>query len=125
MRVILILIFMLTGFVNAAETNDLSNGQVKKNDSQKLVSWDENSKRWISLDQFWKNYVKENQSHHWGTSRDYPQYSLVSEFDTFLVQVKSGTCLMEFYHSRWRRANDVRRWDDEFNNYSGCAKVFE
>ena len=42
-----------------------------------------------------------------------------------MVEVKSGLCLMEFFHTRWRRANDVRRWDDRFNEYAGCAKVFD
>tara|TARA_B100001063_G_scaffold218143_1_gene221279 strand:+ start:986 stop:1114 length:129 start_codon:yes stop_codon:yes gene_type:complete len=41
-----------------------------------------------------------------------------------MVEVDSGICLMEFYHDRWRRANDVRRWDDKFNQYSACKDVF-
>jgi len=32
---------------------------------------------------------------------------------------------MEFIHERWRRANDVRRWDDAFNDYAGCPHVFD
>ena len=33
--------------------------------------------------------------------------------------------LMYFFHRRWRRANDVWRWDPSFNRYSGCATVFD
>ena len=61
----------------------------------------------------------------WGSGTEYPPYAEVSELDTFLVQVDEGTCLMEFFHERWRRANDVRRWDDAFNNYGGCPHVFK
>jgi hypothetical protein len=32
---------------------------------------------------------------------------------------------MALFHSRWRRANDVRRWDPKFNDYAGCPEVFE
>lgn len=32
---------------------------------------------------------------------------------------------MEFFHNRWRRANDVRRWDPLFNEHGGCPDVFK
>jgi hypothetical protein len=32
---------------------------------------------------------------------------------------------MQFFHQRWRRANDVQRWNDRFNDYAGCAHVFD
>ena len=44
--------------------------------------------------------------------------------DSALVEVEQGSCLMEFFHNRWRRANDVRRWDDKMNTVAGCAYVF-
>ncbi|MEM7020091.1 MAG: hypothetical protein AAF512_22465, partial [Pseudomonadota bacterium] len=61
----------------------------------------------------------------WGQGTEYPSYKDVSEFDTFIVELDSGACLMEFFHSRWRRAQDVRRWDEKFNAYGGCPDVFK
>ena len=55
----------------------------------------------------------------------YLDYHLVKEFDIFLVELPSGTCLMVFYHFRWRRVNDVWRWDYGFNDYSACPVVFD
>jgi hypothetical protein len=49
----------------------------------------------------------------------------VKEFDIFLVELPSGTCLMVFYHFRWRRVNDVWRWYYGFNDYSACPVVFD
>ncbi len=42
-----------------------------------------------------------------------------------IIEVESGPCLMEFFHTRWRRANDVRRWVAAFNEYGGCPDVFD
>ncbi len=79
----------------------------------------------INIDQLWQDYANANGGITWGTSTEYPEYSKVKEGDTFLVQVEQGTCLMEFFHERWRRANDVRRWDDSVNEHSGCPYVFD
>jgi len=125
MKCILVFLLSLPFYTNATETSNPSHGEVNKNNENSLVSWDSKTNQWISLDTFWKNYADNNSNRHWGTGRHYPDYAKVLEFDTFLVQVPSGVCLMEFFHTRWRRANDVRRWDDQFNDYSGCAKVFE
>ena len=38
------------------------------------------------------------------------------------VEVEQGPCLLEFFQSRWRRANDVRRWDEAMNEVAGCAQ---
>jgi hypothetical protein len=32
---------------------------------------------------------------------------------------------MQFHHEKWRRAQDVNRWDDKFNLYGGCPYVFD
>ena len=42
-----------------------------------------------------------------------------------MVELAQGPCLMEFFHSRWRRANDVRRWDESHNEFGGCPYVFD
>ncbi|WP_315980401.1 hypothetical protein [Aliamphritea spongicola] len=52
-------------------------------------------------------------------------YDDVRELDVFMVELDSGVCLMQFYHQRWRRANDVRRWSPEFNSLAGCPDVFK
>lgn len=75
--------------------------------------------------EFWHNYAKANGGLTWGESDTYPEYDKVNEFDLFLVQTAQGPCLMEFFHSRWRRANDVRRWNPEFNKVLGCPHVFD
>lgn len=79
----------------------------------------------VDIEKFWQRYVKANGGLTWQESTEYPDYSKVSEGDTFLVKLPQGTCLMEFFHSRWRRANDVRRWDDSVNEYGACPYVFD
>ncbi len=77
------------------------------------------------VEEFWRAYVESKGGLTWPESSDYPLYEKVNEGDTFLVRVKQGSCLMEFFHNRWRRANDVRRWDDLVNAYGGCPYVFD
>lgn len=77
------------------------------------------------VETFWASYTDSRGGTTWGESVEYPEYSKVSEGDTLLIQVEQGPCLMEFFHNRWRRANDVRRWDDSINAYGGCPHVFE
>jgi len=101
-----------------------SHGEVVvKNDKQQV--WDSEDKKFISLKEFWINYAKRNGGLTWGQSKTYPPYNDVKEFDLFMVEIGDKICLMEFFHDRWRRANDVRRWDSAFNEYSACSKVFE
>ena len=102
----------------------LENGEVSIQ-NEKQVAWNEESKQWLSLEEFWRDYAAKNGGLTWGQSKTYPPYNDVNEYDLFMVEVKSGLCLMEFFHTRWRRANDVRRWDDKFNEYAGCKKVFD
>ncbi|QXP44918.1 hypothetical protein FM038_021060 [Shewanella eurypsychrophilus] len=120
-------ITMLTvATTQAAETQVKGehNGQVMTVNGQSKV-WEASSLQWISLDSFWQNWADSRGGITWGRSKDYPVYEQVKEQDTFLIELENGACMMEFWHSRWRRANDVRRWDDAFNTYSACNKVFD
>jgi|GEM_PF-1470644 len=89
------------------------------------VAWDGEQQRWLPPLDFWNSYAARSGGITWGHSTVYPDYDKVKEFDTFLVEARGGPCLMMFFHSRWRRANDVRRWDQDFNQYAGCPNVFE
>lgn len=90
-----------------------------------LQAWDEPGKAWLGMEAFWQAYTQRNGGLTWERSAEYPEYSKVKEHDTFLVQLPQGVCLMEFFHTRWRRANDVRRWNPAFNEYGGCPYVFD
>ncbi|MCG8669017.1 MAG: hypothetical protein MI867_06355 [Pseudomonadales bacterium] len=79
----------------------------------------------VDVEAFWQDYAKTKGGLTWGKSSSYPEYEKVKEGDTLLIQLEQGPCLMEFFHSRWRRANDVRRWDPSINEYGGCPYVFE
>jgi len=124
MRYIFVLSLLLVSTFSWS-ADEKANGFVKTNSLGELTAWSSVQARWVSLDDFWANYSRNNKNRHWGTSTKYPDYAEVQEFDTFLVQTSSGTCLMEFFHTRWRRSNDVNRWDEKFNDYSGCANAFE
>jgi len=99
-------------------------GEVRQH-SGSQQAWDANSSRWISLADFWDRYADRNGGYTWDKASDYPEYAKVQEFDTFLVETSKGNCMMQFFHSRWRRANDVQRWDDAFNEHAGCPYVFD
>jgi len=118
---IFILCFMITN-VHAKETD---HGFVNKSDSGTLQVWNAERNEWSDIDSFWKNFAKTNQAKSWGVTDTYPTYGEVNEFDTLVIKLKQGSCLMQFYHGRWRRANDVQRWDDAFNDYSACPYVFD
>ncbi|MGB0893701.1 MAG: hypothetical protein ACPGUD_04780 [Parashewanella sp.] len=100
------------------------NGEVKVSHGNSLM-WNESVQKWQSVEQFWLDFAKNNGGLTWGMTDTYPEYDKVKEFDKILIKVPKGNCLMEFYHSRWRRANDVRRWDDKVNEYGGCPYVFD
>lgn len=100
------------------------NGEVETR-AGKLQAYNADAKQWTSLDDFWLAYAARRGGLTWPLSRVYPNYNQVREHDTFLVKLDSGTCLMEFFHTRWRRANDVHRWDDAFNKHSACPDVFK
>lgn len=88
------------------------------------MAWNQHQRVLQSPVEFWLSHAKFIGSTYWRESTEYPKYDDVKEHDTFLVRVPSGVCLMEFFHQRWRRANDVRRWDDKFNSVEGCSDVF-
>lgn len=77
------------------------------------------------IEAFWLEYAQANGGITWGRSAQYPEYDKVQEGDTFMVELSQGPCLMEFFHQRWRRANDVRRWHPSINEYGGCPYVFD
>jgi hypothetical protein len=101
-----------------------SNGEVQLQDG-KQKAWHEQTQQWLSLEGFWRAYAKEKGGLTWKEGKEYPPYNQVKEFDLFMVKLDSGVCLMEFFHERWRRAQDVRRWDEKFNEYGACPDVFK
>mgnify|MGYP000067462274 CR=1 FL=1 len=125
MRMLLAAVLVLSAQGALAGPEDLRDGEVRKNNNGVQQAWDAEQQQWLSMDGFWKAYADRKGGYTWGDSAVYPPYEQVNEFDTLLIQVDSGPCLMEFFHSRWRRANDVRRWDESFNEYGGCARVFD
>jgi len=122
-RLFLLVSLMLVSSLLKAQT--LDNGSVNKQANGKSVVWNADTEEWISVELFWQQFGANNDAKHWGKSTQYPEYSQVQEFDMFLVELPQGVCLMQFFHSRWRRANDVQRWADEFNEYGGCPYVFD
>lgn len=88
---------------------------------QQNPQWQPNT----DIEAFWVAYAESKGGLTWARAAEYPEYNLVKEGDTFVVELKQGPCLMEFFHNRWRRANDVRRWDDSINDYGGCPYVFD
>lgn len=120
-------LLLLAGAMCFAEQipNGTRDGQIHVLDDGSFLAWDVPSAQWVSPDAFWKVYADRASGRNWGSGSEFPPYEEVNEHDTFLVQLESGTCLMYFFHTRWRRANDVRRWGDEFNEYSACPYVFD
>ncbi|MEM8563838.1 MAG: hypothetical protein AAGF57_16490 [Pseudomonadota bacterium] len=103
---------------------DARNGEIQSSESGTLV-WSEQAASWVSPQAFWVSYAESNGGKFWGRSFTYPAYNEVSEHDTLLIENASGVCLMYFFHERWRRAQDVRRWDPQFNELGGCPYVFD
>lgn len=100
-------------------------GEVHQLTDNTFMAWDAEAGMWLEPEAFWDSFVRRNAGRVWPSGREYPPYEEVSEHDTFLAQTDSGPCLMYFFHTRWRRANDVRRWGDVFNKYGGCPNVFD
>jgi hypothetical protein len=100
-------------------------GEVRTVSDSQFVAWDAVAEAWVDPEAFWVSYASRGEGRHWPGGGDYPPYAEVGEHDTFLVQTQIGPCLMYFFHGRWRRANDVRRWGDQFNDYGGCPQVFD
>lgn len=100
-------------------------GEVRAAADGEFVAWDAERGEWLAPVAFWQSFAARGRGKAWPSGTDYPPYRSVSEHDTFLVQTEAGPCLMYFFHTRWRRANDVWRWDAAFNRYGGCPTVFE
>ena len=105
-------------------SDEFRDGQIRDS-AAGAVAWDGQQQQWVSVEQFWVNYAGRKGGLTWGRSAEYPEYEKVNEFDTFMVELSQGPCLMEFFHSRWRRANDVQRWDPKHNEQAGCPHVFD
>ena len=97
--------------------------------------WHRDKGRWLSVEAFWVEYAQRFAQRNeaaglsggkfWGESVTYPVYADVNELDTLLVVLGDSVCLMQFFHGRWRRAQDVRRWDPRLNDYGACPRVFD
>ena len=121
----IIIIFALTLSNAVGQSDDLTDGIVRTVANGGLEAWDLQNTEWVNLETFWIRYSDRRGGLTWGRRTDYPPYERVNELDTMIIEVESGPCLMEFFHTRWRRANDVRRWDAAFNEYGGCPHVFD
>jgi len=123
---ILIAISILCVFHSAsAQQSEIANGTVRQLADGSSQAWSNQDESWVDLETFWLRYAEGRGGLTWGRRTEYPSYDQVGEFDTMIIELESGPCLMEFFHTRWRRANDVRRWDPAFNDYAGCATVFD
>lgn len=126
MRNVMVIAILALAFCNAAgQSENLTDGKVRTGANGGPEAWDLQSKEWVNLEAFWIRYADRRGGITWGRRTDYPTYADVNEFDTMIIELDSGSCLMEFFHTRWRRANDVRRWDAAFNEYAGCPFVFD
>ncbi len=121
-RLVTLTLLMTISFSSLFAMNYYHGEVIIKNNTE--LAWDEKEKKLVSLETFFRNYAKRNGGLTWGESENYPPYDKVYEYDLFMVKIGNEICLMEFYHERWRRANDVRRWHDTFNEFSACSKVF-
>jgi hypothetical protein len=101
-----------------------ANGQINQTPSGPMA-WNQASEEWLTVEDFWQVFSSANNGTDWGRSKSYPEYSNVGERDTLLIELEQGTCLMYFWHKRWRRAQDVWRWDERFNELLGCPYVFD
>ena len=121
------LLIAVSTWLSACATTDVEAPpmSIKEGPNGALSLWSEEDKKHIPVETFWRQYADTKGGLTWGEGREYPEYEKVKEFDTFLVEVDQGKCLMEFFHSRWRRAQDVRRWDPQYNQLLGCPHVFD
>lgn len=117
-----LLVFSLPVFAENNKQGEY-NGQFVSGETPKV--WSQTSNSWTSPKAFWLEYADTKGGLTWGERNDYPVYDQVNEYDTMIIQLETGECMMEFFHNRWRRANDVRRWDPLFNEFSGCPDVFK
>ena len=120
---LLILLFAAPVLADTPEDGS-RNGEIHRH-ADGFLAWDAVGERWLSPRDFWVAFAARERGRNWGEGERLPPFRDVNEHDTFLVETADGECLMYFFHRRWRRANDVWRWHPEFNEYGGCATVFE
>jgi hypothetical protein len=127
MRQYFILITYLISFsvLSLQGNNETPDGQIFKNVDDTMIAWDADKQKWMTIENFWTSFSMRSGGKAWGEGREFPNYSDVNEADTFVYVTNKGKCLMEFFHERWRRAQDVERWDVRFNEYDGCPYVFD
>ena len=125
MRMLALLIVGVLIGAAVAQAQSLPNGTVDQSAAENGQAWNAEPEQWQPLEAFWLDDAERSGGLTWGRTDTYPAYGEVKEFDLIMIEVAEGPCLMEFFHRRWRRANDVRRWDEAFNEYGGCARVFE
>ena len=123
MRYLFFSLLFVATLAAAAVPPGTRDGEVRMHGESMLV-WDGQKTSWLSADQFWTSFAERRRGRIWPASGDFPPFAEVREHDTFLYRHETGPCLMYFFHNRWRRANDVWRWDARFNSYGGCANVF-
>ena len=128
-RVLLLISLILTAPSFAADPAQPDvgerDGQVHVLSDGEFLAWNAVQAEWQSPVEFWRSFAARERGRNWGEGDTYPAYGEVSEHDAFLVNTANGPCLMYFFHTRWRRANDVWRWGDEFNRFGGCPTVFD
>ena len=108
-----------------AQETDTRDGKMRVTADDNREAWDARNAEWVPVETFWLRYADRRGGLTWGRRTSLPPYNEVKELDTMIWELDSGPCLMEFFHRRWRRANDVRRWDTGFNDYGGCPHVFD
>ena len=121
---VFIALLVLAGSAFATRPENPSNGTVYQSDSSVEV-WQASTGEWVSPETFWLDYSAQSKGKFWGRSSDYPPYDETGEHDTLVIEAQGGPCMMYFFHKRWRRAQDVVRWDPAFNEVLGCPNVFD
>lgn len=119
-----IIVFLL-GVSPCVLSQQAKDGQVFQNVDDNLIAWDAQQEKWMTIEKFWLAFVNRTGGLTWAEDIEYPDYDKVKEFDTFMVRMRQGKCLMQFHHQKWRRAQDVNRWDEKFNLYGACPYVFD
>ena len=122
---VLLLFVVVTAFAEEVLPPGSRDGQVQVLDDGEFIAWDAVQEQWLDAEAFWASFAARERGRIWPSAAEFPPYAEVNEHDTFLYQLDSGPCLMYFFHTRWRRANDVWRWGKEFNEYGGCPYVFD
>ena len=127
MKYLSVVLFLIAGsaYADTGLSPGDRDGQVHALDGNSFVAWDAIKEHWLAPEDFWRSFAERRRGRIWPGGTEFPSYTKVNEHDTFLYQLESGPCLMYFFHTRWRRANDVWRWGDEFNEYGGCPDVLD